>query len=95
MITYANLDQFNQIQNKFEISHEISNTTNLNFSITPTVNFQRNLDINDLTLLGSFEINQQLNSKTILSIGVARTTVFGSPKFMPTLSLNYKVNNES
>ncbi|PTT09930.1 hypothetical protein DBR27_06575 [Flavobacterium sp. HMWF030] len=91
----GNLDQFNQIQNKFEISHELSNSTNLIFSITPTVNFQRNLDVNDLALLGSFEINQKLNSKVTLSIGAARATVFGTPKFIPTLSLNYKVSNES
>jgi len=94
-ITYANLDQFNQIQNKFEFSHELSKTTNLNFSITPTVNFQNNLDNNDFTLLGSFKVQQQLSSKTFVSIGVARTTFFGSPKFLPTVSLDYKVNNEA
>jgi len=94
-ITYANLDQFNQIQNKFEFSHELSKTTNLNFSITPTVNFQSNLDSNDFTLLGSFKVQQQLSSKTFVSIGVARTTFFGSPKFLPTVSLDYKVNNEA
>ena len=94
-ITYANLDQFNQIQNKFEFSHELSKTTNLNFSITPTVNFQSNLDNNDFTLLGSFKVQQQLSSKTFVSIGVARTTFFGSPKFLPTFSLDYKVNNEA
>lgn len=90
-----NLNQFNQIQNKFEISHELSNTTNLNFSIIPTANFQSNLNINDLSLLGSLEVNQQLNSKTTINIGVARTTIMGNPKFLPTLSLNYKISNES
>jgi len=94
-ITYANLDQFNQIQNKFEFSHELSKTTNLNFSITPTVNFQSNLDSNDFTLLGSFQVQQQLSSKTFLSIGMARTSIFGSPKFLPVVSLNYKINNEA
>lgn len=92
---YENLDGFNQIKNKFEISHAISNTTNLNFSITPTVNFQSDLNSDDFSVLGSFEIKQQLNSNMNIDIGVARTTVFGSPKFMPVLSLNYKINNES
>jgi hypothetical protein len=92
---YGNLDRFNQIKNKFEISHAISNTTNLSFSITPTVNFQSDLNGNDFSVLGSFEIKQQLNSDLNINIGVARTTVFGSPKFMPVLSLNYKINNES
>ena len=94
-ITYENLDQFNQIQNKFEFSHELSKTTNLNFSITPTVNFQSNLNSDDFTLLGSFEVQQQLSSKTFFSIGITRTTIFGSPKFLPFVSLNYKVNNEA
>ncbi|MFH7000426.1 DUF6268 family outer membrane beta-barrel protein [Flavobacterium sp. FlaQc-57] len=91
----GNPDRLNQIQNKFEISHELSNSTNLNFSITPTVNFQRNLDVNDFSLLGSFEINKKINTKTTINIGAARATVFGYPKFIPTLSLNYKINNES
>lgn len=92
---YEDLDGFNQIKNKFEFSHDLSNTTNLNFSVTPTVNFQSNLDASDFSVLESFEVKQQLNSRTNISIGVARTTAFGTPKFMPTLSLNYKVNNES
>jgi len=90
-----NPDRLNQIQNKFEISHELSNSTNLNFSITPTVNFQRNPDVNDFSLLGSFEINKKINLKTTINIGAARATVFGYPQFIPTLSLNYKINNES
>lgn len=92
---YENLDRFNQIRNKFEISHEISNTTNLNFSITPTINFQSNLNADAISLLGSIEISQQINSNMTINLGVARATVFGTPKFIPTLSVNYKVNNES
>jgi hypothetical protein len=92
---YQNLDGFNQIQDKLKFSHEISDKTSLNFSITPMVNFQSNLDASDFSILGSFEIRQQLNSKTNISIGAARTTVFGTPKFMPVLALNYIVNNQS
>ncbi|WP_244285375.1 DUF6268 family outer membrane beta-barrel protein [Flavobacterium araucananum] len=91
--TYENLDRFNQIKNRFEITHEISTATNLNLSITPTVNFQSNIDAAAFTVLGSFEIKQQLNTNTSINIGVARTTVFGAPKFMPLLSLNYIINN--
>lgn len=89
------LDRFNMIQNKFEISRELSKATNLKFSIIPTVNFQTNINVNDLSVLGSFEINQQLNSKTTINIGVARATYLGYAKFLPTLSLNYKISNES
>ena len=92
---YEQLDQFNQIKNRFGFSHEISNTTKLNFSITPMVNFQSNLNTDDFSLLGSFEVQQQLSPKTFISIGVARTTVFGTPKFMPTLGFNYQINDQS
>lgn len=92
---YENLDRFNQISNKFEFSHELSNTTKLNFSITPTVNFQSNLNTGAFLVLGGFAINQQLNSNTNINIGVARTIAFGSPKFMPVLSLHYQIDNTS
>lgn len=90
---YENLERFNQISNKFEFSREISNATMLNFSIMPTVNFQSNLDADAFSVLGSFEIRQQLSSNTNINIGLARTTVFGAPKFMPVVSLNYQINN--
>lgn len=93
--TYENLDRFNQIKNKFGFSHEISSTTSLNFSITPTVNFQSNLDKDAFSVLGSFEAKQQLNSNTLISIGAARTTAFGSPKFMPVLSVSYQISDAS
>lgn len=92
---YDNLDGFNQIQDKLEFSHEISNATNLKFSITPTANFQSNLDASDFSVLGSFEVNQKLNSKTNITVGAARTTVFGYPRFMPVLSLNYNLNKDA
>lgn len=91
---FENPDEFNLIKNKFEFTHEISNTK-LNLALTPTANFQRNLDFSDVTLLGSFEINQKLNSKTNIGFGVTRSTVFGYPQFLPTLFLQYKVNDKS
>lgn len=91
---FENLDQFSQLKNKFEISHEISNTK-LNLALTPTANFQKTLDFSDITLLGNFEISQQLNLKTNINVGVARTAIFGYPQFLPTLSVEYKVNDKS
>lgn len=90
-----NPTQFNQLQNQFKFTQSITQTTKLDFTITPTANFQQSFDISDVTILGSFEINQHLNSDTDLSIGVSRTTVFGYPKFMPVLAINYKINKES
>lgn len=93
--TFESLDNFNRLENKFEILHEFSNATKLNVVITPTANFQRNLDASDLSVLGSLEIRQQLNSKTSINIGAARSTIFGYPQFVPTLSLHYNVNDKS
>lgn len=88
-----NSDGFSQIRNRFEFLHLLSNKTNFNFSISPMVSFQRNANSNDFSLLGGFEMNQQLNSKTTMSIGLARATYLGNAKFLPTLSLNYKMND--
>ncbi|ABQ04716.1 hypothetical protein B0A63_21420 [Flavobacterium johnsoniae UW101] len=93
--SFKSIDQLRQIQDKFEFSHEILNAVKLIFSLTPTANFQHNLDFSDLSLLGSFEISRQLNSKTTLNIGASRTAVFGNPKFLPVASLNYKINENA
>ncbi|GGE97673.1 hypothetical protein GCM10011518_03830 [Flavobacterium limi] len=89
---FENLNQFNQIQNKFEISHKVSGAKKLILSVKPTINFQQNLDISDMTVLGSFQLKQQLNSKIDLNIGVERSTILGTPKFIPTLSFSGKIN---
>lgn len=93
--SFENLNQFNRIQNEFKISHKVSDATKLNLVITPTINFQQNLGISDASVLGSFQLNQQLNSKIALNIGFERSTVFGSPKFIPTISFSGKINNQS
>ncbi len=93
--SFKSIDQLRQIQDKFEFSHEILNAVKLIFSLTPTANFQHNLDFSDLSLLGSFEISRQLNSKTTLNIGASRTAIFGNPKFLPVASLNYKINENA
>lgn len=92
---FKNLDELNQIQNKFDFSYTVSDKTKLKFSVTPTLNFQQKPDASDFTVLGNFEVSQQLGSKTTISIGAARTTAFGSPGFIPVLSLDYKVNEQS
>ena len=93
--TFKSIDQLRQIQNKFEFSYEIFKASKVNFSLTPTANFQHNLDFSDVSLLGSLEISRQLNSKTAVSIGVARSTAFGNPKFLPLVSLHYNINENA
>lgn len=90
-----NLNQFTNIQYRFKILSELLNTTKLNLTLTPTVNFQSHINKDDLSILGSLEINQQLNSKATINIGVARATFLGNAKILPTLSLKYKINNEA
>ncbi|MBW1657096.1 DUF6268 family outer membrane beta-barrel protein [Flavobacterium quisquiliarum] len=92
---YQEQDKFNQIQNKFEFSHEISEKTKWQFSIIPTANFQQNLDLSDITVLGNIAINQQLSSKLNLVIGAGRTSIFGAPKFTPIAALDYKFSDKA
>jgi hypothetical protein len=92
---FENLNQFNRFQNKLEILHEVSNTAKWNLSIIPAINFQQNLGISDVTILGSFQFSQKLNSNTGINIGVARSAIFGSAKFIPVLSVFSKINNET
>lgn len=93
--TYKNLDRFNQLKNKTDFLHKFSNTTKVNFSLTPLFSFQQNPDISDFSILGSLEIIQQIDSNINLAFGAARATVFGYPGFIPVASLNIKINNKS
>lgn len=93
--TYKNLDRFNQLKNKTDFLHKFSNTTKVNFSLTPVFSFQQNPDISDFSILGSLEIIQQIDSNISLAFGAARATVFGYPGFIPVASLNFKINNKS
>lgn len=91
---YTDQDRLNQIQNKFEFSREISSQTKVNLTVIPTANFQQNLDFSDLTILGNLEIDQQLSSKTNVILGAGRTSIFGKPRYTPTLAFNYKMNEK-
>jgi hypothetical protein len=93
--SFENPDRFNQLQNQFEFSQNVLKTTELKFTVTPTANFQQNFGISDMTILGSFEIQQHVSPTVDLSFGAARTAAFGYPKFIPVLSLNYKLNDKS
>ncbi|MEN2415595.1 DUF6268 family outer membrane beta-barrel protein [Flavobacterium mesophilum] len=90
-----NLDRFNQFHNKTDYSFQAWDKTKVEFSLTPMFSFQQNLDWSDFTLLGSFEINQQLNSNTNITIGAARSTAFGNPKFIPLVAVNYILSEKS
>lgn len=89
---YADQDKFNQVQNKFEYSSEIAEKTKWKLSVIPTANFQSKLDFSDITVLGSLEISQKLNSKISVTAGAGRTSIFGAPKITPIVAFDYKMN---
>ncbi|MBS7252631.1 DUF6268 family outer membrane beta-barrel protein [Flavobacterium branchiicola] len=93
--TYENLNRFNQLKNQTNFLHQFSNTTKVNFSLTPILSFQQNPNISDFSILGSLEIIQHIDSNISLALGAARATVFGYPGFIPVASLNFKINNKS
>ncbi len=92
---FENLDRFNQFQNKTDYILKASDKTKLKFSVKPMFSFQENLDWSDFTLLGSFEVSQQLNSRTNITIGGARSAIFGAAKFIPIATINYTISDKS
>lgn len=91
---YANEDKFNQVQNKFEYSSEITEKTKWKLSVIPTANFQSKLDFSDVTVLGSLEISQQIGTKWNVIVGAGRTSIFGAPKITPIVAFDYKMNEK-
>lgn len=89
---FENLNQFNRIQSKFEVSHKISDAVKLSLALTPTANFQHSLGISDMSILGYFQFSKELTSGTAINIGFERSTIFGLPKFIPTVSFSGKIN---
>ncbi|KAF2511921.1 DUF6268 family outer membrane beta-barrel protein [Flavobacterium foetidum] len=91
----TNLNGMNQILNRFEFLHEISEKSTWNAVFIPTANFQQRLDFSDFTVLGSVGFKYKLTSKTEINIGAGRTAALGYPKFMPLLSLSYQFNKSA
>ncbi|MHC0445950.1 DUF6268 family outer membrane beta-barrel protein [Flavobacterium sp. 3-218] len=92
---YADQDQFNKVQNKFEYLSEIAEKTKWQFSIIPTANFQNKLDFSDVTVLGSLSVTQHLGTKLNLTVGAGRTSIFGAPKITPIVAFDYKMNEKT
>ncbi|MBB4800175.1 hypothetical protein HNP37_000214 [Flavobacterium nitrogenifigens] len=92
---YEDQERFNQIQNNFQYSNQILEKTKLGISVIPTVNFQENLNFEDITVLGNLEVEQQLSSKIMVILGAGRTTVFGAPKVTPIIAFNYNMNEKT
>jgi hypothetical protein len=83
---------FNSLENTFEFTRLLTEKTKLTVAIEPTANYQNNLSLSDITILGGFEINQKLNNSNSIDLGIKRMTVFGRPEILPTFSFNHQFN---
>lgn len=90
-----NLNQYNSFENTFELSHQLSEKTKLNFEMTPTFNYENTIDFEDLSILGNLGISHELNTKNKINIGIGRTTVFGKPEILPSFSFYHQINGDS
>lgn len=86
------LNQFTSFENDFEFSHQLNAKTNLNLEINPIVNFERNLGISDVSLLGGIEVKHSFNTSNSINIGIKRMTLFGKPEILPTFSFYHQIN---
>ena len=89
------LNQFNGFENDFKLSHQLSGTTKLNIEINPMVNFENNLGISDVSILGGLEVNHSFNSSNSINIGMKRMTLFGKPEILPTFSFYHQINQNA
>jgi hypothetical protein len=87
--------RFNSFEDTFEFSRQLSAKTKLTLAIEPTANYESNLNISDLILLGGIEINQVVNKNNSITVGVKRMTVFGKPEILPTISINHQFNKDA
>lgn len=90
-----NLRLFNSFENDFEMAHQLNSKTTINLEIKPTVNFEKDLGISDVSLLGGIEVAYAYNPKNTIRAGIKRTTVLGKPETLPTLSFTHKLNEKT
>lgn len=90
-----NLRLFNSFENDFEMAHQLNSKTTVNLEIKPTVNFEKDLGISDVSLLGGIEVTYAYNPKNTIRVGIKRITVLGKPETLPTLSFTHKLNEKT
>lgn len=88
------LNQFNKIENNLEFSHLLSSKTKLIIAVKPVATFEKNLDFQDIALLGGIGIGYLFNEKTSLNLGITRETYFGAIAILPTISFYHKLNEK-
>jgi len=91
-VTNYSSTHFNSFENTSEFSRQLTSKTKLTLVIVPTANYENNLALSNITILGGFEINQKLNNSNSIDLGIKRMTVFGKPEILPTFSFNHQFN---
>ncbi|WP_367772120.1 DUF6268 family outer membrane beta-barrel protein [Flavobacterium sp. WC2421] len=87
-----NLTDFSSFENNFEITYALNRKTSLNIEIKPTINFEENVGISDVNILGGLKINHIFNPSNSISIGTQRSTLFGKTTILPTFSFLHRMH---
>jgi hypothetical protein len=87
--------RFNSFEDTFEFSRQLTEKTKMTLAIEPTANYESNLDLSDITLLGGIELNQVVNKNNSITVGIKRMTVFGKPEVLPTFTYNHQFNKDA
>lgn len=85
--------RFNSFDYTFKFYYQMTEKTSWSMEIEPVANYQNSLDFSDIIILGGIEINQKINTKNSISLGLKRMTVFGKPEILPTFAYNYQISN--
>jgi hypothetical protein len=89
-----NLRLFNNFENDFEVAHQLNSKTTVSLEVKPTVNFEKDLGISDVTILGGIEVSYAYHPKNTIRAGIKRMTVLGKPEILPTLSFTHQLNEK-
>lgn len=90
-----NLKEFKGIENEIQLAYLLSHTTELYFSAKPVLYYQEKPTVDAFSLLGGLELAYALNPKSKIRLGITKTTSFGSPQWLPTLSWSQEWNKKT
>jgi hypothetical protein len=94
-VTNYSSTHFNGFENILKFETQLTEKTKLTIAFEPTVNYESNISLSDVTVLGGIEINQKLNSNNSINLGIKRMTVFGKPEILPTFAYNHQFNKDA
>ena len=90
-----NFNDFTSIANNLTIDHEVNDKTSFTLDLKSNINFEKNMGIDDVLLLGGLKINYKFNESNSISAGVKRNMFFGKLNVSPTFSYNRQINEKT